>query len=641
MGSARFDRTERFMVAGQNWTLRVRAREPAITHLGSALALLAGLAFTLAAAAQVHGRTARTRHIEVLVERRTADLARASEALRLHQRAIESSANAVILVHALDAGFPIIHVNPAFERMHGYAAHEVLGRSFEMLVQGMGDQSGLHELRHALRERREGQALLHLKRKDGTAFYCEVYLAPVKDARGMTDHFVISEYDVTTARQYEIELEHRARHDTLTGLLNRLSLADRIERAIAFARAHGCPVWVVALDLDQFKHINDSLGHATGDRLLRQVGERMLALAGPANTVARTGDDQFVLLIEKRADERAAAAMVNQLLASIAQPFEEGGQQVFVTCSAGIAAYPEDGNDADTLVKHAEIAMVRAKEDGRNTACFFLPGMNERARERMALVDALRRAIGVNEFELHYQPQVDLHDNEVVGMESLIRWRHPELGTMHPDRFIGLAEETGLIVPMGTWALRTACAQTAAWQRSGLGQLRIAVNLSSRQFNDPGLPRLIETVLLETGLAPTSLEIELTESLMMENVELAIATMRGLKAMGVKLSIDDFGTGYSSLSYLKRFPVDVLKIDQSFVRDIEHDVNSTAMVAAMISLSHDLGLRVIAEGVETRAQLEYLRSRGCDEVQGYFFSRPLPAGEFEQMVRAGRDMLSR
>jgi diguanylate cyclase (GGDEF)-like protein/PAS domain S-box-containing protein len=633
VGAEIFDRTERFMVAGQEWELRSRTREPAIVHLGSVLILLAGLGFSIAAAAHVQGRARRVETIENLVDERTADLRRTSEALRLHQRAIESSANSVILVDALAEGTPIIHVNPAFQRLHGRSAEEVIGQPIDMLAPDEDEQPAIHELRHALRERREGHAVLQLTRKDGTKWFAEIYLAPVNDEHGVTDHFVITEYDVTTARQYEAELERRARYDTLTGLPNRVLLTDRIERAIAHARMHGCPVWVVALDLDHFKHVNDSLGHTAGNRLLRQAGERMQALLGETDTVARTGDDEFVLLLDKRADERQAAATVNEVLAAIAAPFIEQEQRLFITCSAGIAGYPGDGSDAETLVKQAQIALYRAKEGGRNTVRFYLPSMNERALERLALVDAMRHAMSYNEFELYYQPQIELASGTVIGMEALLRWRHPQMGMLRPDRFIALAEETGLIVPLGTWALRAACAQTAAWHRSGLGPLRIAVNLSSRQFNDASLPQLIGSILLETGLPATSLEIELTESLMMENVEAAIATMRELKAMGVQLSIDDFGTGYSSLSYLKRFPVDVLKIDQSFVRDIEHDANSTSMVAAIISLSHDLGLRVIAEGVETQAQLDFLRGRGCDEVQGYLFTRPAPGRDFEQFVK--------
>ncbi|MCS0630500.1 EAL domain-containing protein [Telluria mixta] len=614
-----------------------RGHRPESAHPAPAMPLgwLGRLAIGAGAAAAAYacGRAQGTRSARGVADERTADLGRTAEALHLYQRAIESSANPVTLIDARVPGARIIHVNPAFTRMHGYEADEVLGMPLEYLAHDVDDQPGLHELRNAIAEGRETHASLHLRRKDGTPYHEEAYLAPVNDANGATEFFVILEYDVTVAKQYEAALEHRARHDMLTGLPNRVALADRIDRALAFARADAAPVWVAVLDLDQFKHVNDSLGAAAGDRLLCQAGERMLAAVGPTDTVARTGDDEFVLLFENRAVESQAEAAVRKVLAAIAEPFCEGGQRVFLTCSAGIASYPADGGDADSLVKYAQIAMYRAKESGRNTLSFYLPSMNERALERMALLDAMRNAMSAGQFELHYQPQVDLASGAVIGMEALIRWRHPRMGALGPDRFIALAEETGLIVPLGTWVLRAACAQAAAWQRNGLGALRIAVNLSSRQFKDAGLPQLIADILHETGLPAASLEIELTESLMMEDADTAVATMRALKRMGVHLSIDDFGTGYSSLSYLKRFPVDVLKIDQSFVRDIGHDANSAAMVAAMISLSHELGLRVIAEGVETRAQWDYLLGRGCDEIQGYYFSRPLCGSEFERLVR--------
>ncbi|MFC5460875.1 EAL domain-containing protein [Massilia niabensis] len=636
LGAAEFRRTQRFTVAGQPWELAAHMREPASAHVGSVAMLVIGIAFSVAAAAYVHAGVTRARQVETLVGVRTADLWRASEALRLYHRAIESSANAVILVDARTEGYPVIYVNPAFERMRRRKAEDVIGHPMARLTEDAPDQPGLHELRNAMRERREGHSLLFLRRGDGTGFYCDVYLAPIMDANGNTDHFVIAEYDVTTAKQYEAELERRARHDTLTGLPNRVLLADRIERAMAAAAGYPGCVWVVALDLDHFKDVNDSLGHAAGDRLLRQASARIAAAIRPTDTVARTGDDEFVLLLVERGDECQVLATVDEVLAAVAAPYTECGQRIHITCSAGVAGYPADGEDADTLVKHAEIAMVRAKEGGRNLARFYLPGMNERARERLALVDAMRVALASNQFELHYQPQIDLAAGRAIGMEALIRWRHPQHGLMRPDRFITLAEETGLIVPMGAWALRSACAQAVTWQAAGFGPLRVAVNLSARQFQDPALPAMIGAVLRETGLSPRCLELEVTESLMMDDVEVAIVMMKELKAMGVRLSIDDFGTGYSSLAYLKCFPVDVLKIDQSFVRDIEHDPDNAAMVAAIISLSHDLGMRVIAEGVETPAQRDFLARRDCDEVQGYLYSRPVPAAEFECLLQAAR-----
>jgi EAL domain-containing protein (putative c-di-GMP-specific phosphodiesterase class I) len=329
---------------------------------------------------------------------------------------------------------------------------------------------------------------------------------------------------------------------------------------------------------------------------------------------------------------------VQAVLEALAEPLRLHGQDLVMTGSAGLAAWPADGHDAAALIQHAEVAMYRAKDLGRNAVQFYTPAMNARARERMALEGALRSALQHGEFELYYQPQVDLLSGSVVGLEALIRWRHPSLGLVRPDRFIHLAEETGLIVPIGAWVLRTACRQSRAWQHAGYGALRIAVNLSARQFAQPGLVREIETVLIDTGLAPACLEIELTESLVMEDVEGAIRTMVQLKDMGVKLSIDDFGTGYSSLSYLRRFPVDVLKIDRSFVRDITSSEDDAAMVSAIIELARGLRMRVIAEGVETEAQLDYLKRRGCDEVQGHVYARAAPGADVEALLRNGRQV---
>jgi diguanylate cyclase (GGDEF)-like protein/PAS domain S-box-containing protein len=631
-----FAAVERFEVAGQRWDLHITARPVALdAAAGPLAALVLGILVSLATAAYVQGRVVRTRRIEALVARRTSALDEALDALRLYRRAIESSANTVILVSATRPGYPIVYVNPAFTRMRGYRADEVLGRSLLELGEKEPDQAAVSELRGAIRERRKGHVGMRLRRKDGRELHAEVYIAPVNDDLGNTTHFVMNQYDVTTAKRYEAELEARARFDTLTGLANRALLHDRIESAINFA-AGRAPVWIAALDLDHFKFVNDTLGHDAGDRLLKAVAERIAGAVGRSDTVARTGGDEFVLVLPERPDEGEASDTVRAVLAAVAHPLELDGQELVLTGSAGVAAYPGDGSDAATLIQHAEVAMYRAKELGRNTVQFYTPSMNARARERLALEVALRSALHHNEFELYYQPQVDLLSGSVVGVEALIRWRHPSMGMVRPDRFINLAEETGLIVPIGAWVLRTACRQNRDWQHAGYGPLRIGVNLSARQFAEPGLVPEIARVLEETGMAATQLEIEITESLVMEDVEGAIRTMAELKRMGVKLSIDDFGTGYSSLSYLRRFPVDVLKIDRSFVRDIPASEDDAAMVAAIIELARGLRMRVIAEGVETEAQLEYLRRRGCDEVQGHVYGMAAPGPDVEAMLRAGR-----
>lgn len=439
--------------------------------------------------------------------------------------------------------------------------------------------------------------------------------------------------DISERKRLEKQLQYQASHDMLTGLANRNLLQERLRQAIAYAARYGHPVWVAFLDLDRFKVINDSLGHKAGDTMLKAIAERLQSASRETDTVARHGGDEFVLILPERADGDQALGYLQRIIDTVAQPLMIAGHEFFVSCSIGVAVYPTDGTDPGILVEHADIAMYRAKAAGRNNVQFYASAMNERALERLRIEGALRNAIEREEFLLHYQPQVDLRTGQIVGMEALIRWQHPELGITSPSNFIGLAEETGLIVQIGAWVLRTACAQNKAWQRAGLGHLRIAVNLSARQFVQQDLAQMIATVLKETGLAAHYLELELTESLVMTEVERAVAILRDLKALGTKLSIDDFGTGYSSLAYLKRFPIDVLKIDQSFVRDITLDPDDAAIVTLIIRLAHSLRLHVIAEGVETHEQMDYLRRQGCDLMQGYYFSPPVSAAAFEQMLR--------
>lgn len=626
---------EAFEIAGSPWQVVVEEQPAALgTHMAELVAMVLGLILSFAAAGLVQQRVARTRRIEALVEQRTAALARATNALRLYERAMEASANPILLVDARQPGYPIEYANPACERTFGYAARELAGQPLKLLAGLDADQPAVAELRRALHQQREEHALVSVHTRDGAELVSDVYVAPVRGPDGQAGHFVVTVYDVTTAKRYEAELERHARYDTLTGLANRALLADRIERAIA--NAGDVPVWTVLLDFDHFKLINDTLGRRAGDEVLRVLAGRIGAMLRPVDTAARVGGDDFVLVLVGVADERQAAVRIQQLRAALAEPILLGGQRLVLNCSAGVAAFPADGVDADTLVKHAEIAMYRAKSGGRNGVQFYAPHMNAQAFDRLALESALRHALQDEQFELHFQPQVDLVTGCVVGNEALLRWRHPLLGTVRPDRFIALAEETGLIVPIGAWVLMAACLQNQRWQRAGLGPLRIAVNLSARQFAEPDLVETVARVLRETGLPPDSLEIELTESMMMADADAAINTMECLKRMGVKLSIDDFGTGYSSLQYLKRLPVDVLKIDRSFVQDIVGNPDGAALVDAIISLAHGLRMQVIAEGVETIEQLDYLRGCGCDEVQGHVFSRPQTAMRVEALLRAGR-----
>jgi len=634
--------SESFEIAGSNWQVVVDEQPRAFgRHTAELVALALGLILSATAATLVQQRVARTRRIEALVRQRTAALERATDSLRVYERAMASSANPILLVDADAPGYPIGYANPACERTFGYPPHELGGQPLALLVGADRDQPAVHALCASLRQQREEHALVTMHARDGAELISDVYIAPVRRADGKVSHFVVTVYDVTTAKRYEAELARHAHYDTLTGLANRALLTDRIERAIAAALAasmttgDSAPVWVVLLDVDHFKLINDTLGRRAGDDALRLLATRIRRTLRPLDTAARVGGDDFVLVLCDCADERQAATRIRQVRDVVAEPLQLGEQQVVFGCSAGVAAWPADGADADTLVKHAEIAMYRAKSDGRNAVQFYAPHMNAQAFDRLALESALRHALHEQQFTLHFQPQVDLATCRVVGTEALIRWRHPQLGTIEPERFIGLAEETGLIVPIGAWVLQTACRQNRHWQRDGLGPLRIAVNLSARQFAEPDLVAGVERVLRETGLPPSSLEIELTESMMMGDIESAIHTMQCFKRMGVTLSIDDFGTGYSSLQYLKRLPVDVLKIDRSFVQDMLSSADGAALVDAIISLAHGLRMHVIAEGVETIAQLDFLRGAGCDQVQGHVYSRPQTGERIETLLRAG------
>jgi diguanylate cyclase (GGDEF)-like protein len=437
-------------------------------------------------------------------------------------------------------------------------------------------------------------------------------------------------------QSYATQLQHQATHDTLTGLANRSLLHDHLSQAIAFAARNGHDVWIVFVDLDRFKTINDTLGHKAGDVLLNTMAARLKAALRESDTVARLGGDEFVLVLPGFPEGRLSAQTIHRIMQAIAQPIELEGRDYSLTSSVGVAIYPADASNPLELLEYADMAMYRAKELGRNNFQFFTAEMNVRLHERIRLEQALKDAIDREEFTLHYQPQVDLHSGQIIGVEALIRWQHPELGLVSPIRFIGLAEETGLISVIGAWVFRTACLQNKAWQRAGLPSIRVAVNLSARQLADPLLVESIAGALRETELAPACLEIEITESSVMADVEHSVQILRQLKALGIKLAIDDFGTGYSSLAYLKRFPIDVLKIDQSFVRDVETDPNNAAIVNSIISLAHNLQLDVIAEGVETSNQLAYLQRQRCDLMQGFHFSRPLPVEDVAAILREGK-----
>jgi diguanylate cyclase (GGDEF)-like protein/PAS domain S-box-containing protein len=568
------------------------------------------------------------------------DRKRAALTQQLQSRAIEASVNAIVITASHPDGDVIDYANPAFATLSGYSRAETTGRSPEFLLernlgqeggQG-GDPANLMALRAAFEAEGEGNILLRNYRKDGSPFWNQWHVAPVRGASGAVSHHVCVMNDMTAVIDYQAQLEHQANHDALTELPNRKLFGDRLHQAVAYAQRYRHALWVVFIDLDNFKLINDSLGHHLGDELLRRTGARLLGCVRDSDTVARLGGDEFMLILHDEPQGHLSPALLQKIVDTVAAPVQLGDQQLIVTCSVGVSLYPQDGADAQQLLSQADIAMYRAKEAGRNQVQFYEPAMNQRVAERTLIEGHLRNALARGELSLHYQPRVDLRSGQVYGMEALLRWRHPELGQVSPARFIGVAEETGLIVEIGAWVLRTACQQNADWQAAGLPQLRVAVNLSARQFHDKGLEEHIAAALDDSGLNPQYLELELTESLMMENVETAVAALTRLKRLGIALSIDDFGTGYSSLAYLKLFPLDYLKIDRSFIQDMLGDPSGAAIVRSVIALGHSLNFKIIAEGVETAAQLAYLSRYQCDEMQGFLYSRPIPAADFAKLL---------
>jgi diguanylate cyclase (GGDEF)-like protein/PAS domain S-box-containing protein len=548
------------------------------------------------------------------------------EALRLRDRAVEASVDPVLIVSAIHPEMPLIYVNAAFERITGYRREEVIGRNCRLLQGSDRDQPELDKIRRAIAEQRDGQALLRNYRKDGSLFWNMLYVTPVRDPRsGAVTHFVGVQHDITELKRYQDELEHQANHDALTGLANRNLLKDRLHQQLALAHRYKRTFSVAFIDLDNFKLINDSLGHDVGDRLLRIAGERLAACVRDGDTVARPGGDEFVLLVAERSNEGGAYRVVQRVMAALAPPFQIDHREFNVTCSVGIASFPRDGQDAETLLRNADTAMYRAKESGRNTFQLYSSEMNVNVGERLSVETDLWRALERDELRLYYRPKVELKTGRIIGTEALLRWQHPVRGMILPGKFIPVAEESSLIVQIGRWVIETACAQNVAWQNAGLPHVPVAVNISARQLHNKDLVPSVRSALAASGLEPKYLEIELTESAAMLSVDRAMSTLSELRAMGVQVSLDDFGTGYSSLSHLKRFPVTRLKIDQTFVRDLATDVDDAAIVRAIIVVAQELSLDVTAEGVETAQQVAFLTAHNCSEAQGFYFARPSPA----------------
>ena len=534
----------------------------------------------------------------------------------------------------------ITFLNVAEEKMTGWSRQQAAGRPMAevfRIVDATSRKTNPNPMEMAVAKNRivylpSNSVLI---RRDGFETPIEGCVAPIQDREGRAAGAVIVFPDVSAARTMALQMAHSAEHDFLTGLPNRMLLSDRLGQAIALARRHMGKVALLFLDLDGFKHINDSLGHPTGDKLLQSIAKRLVDCVRASDTVSRQGGDEFVVLLSEVKQSEDAAVLARRVLEAVAKAHRIDRHDLHVTTSIGVSIYPDDGLDAETLIKSADTAMYQAKANGRQSYQFFKAVMNVQAVERQSIEEGLRRALERQEFVLHYQPKVNLRTGAITGAEALIRWTHPTRGSVPPAQFIPVAEDCGLIAPIGAWVLREACTQARTWVNAGLPATTMAVNVSVMEFRDQNFLKRLFAVLDETGLDPKSLELELTESVLMKHAGATASILRTLREKGVQVAIDDFGTGYSSLSYLRKFPVDALKIDRSFVRQISDAGDDTTIVTAVIGMARSLKLRVVAEGVETAEELAFLRAHQCDEAQGHYFSRPVLPRQFARLLRTG------
>src|SRR5579859_3614195 len=539
-----------------------------------------------------------------------------------------------------DISGKVTYLNLVAETMTGWRREEAIGKPIAevfRIIDGATRKTVRDPMEMAVEQNRTVGLTVNcvLVRRDGFESAIEDSAAPIHDRAGGVIGAVIVFHDVSAARAMSVQMTHSAKHDVLTSLPNRLLLNDRITQSIAVARRQKKHLAVIFLDLDRFKYINDSLGHAVGDELLQSVSKRLLASVRRSDTVSRQGGDEFVILLSDLGRPEDAATSAQKLLLSLSAPHLLGGQELHIGGSIGISVYPADGTDAEMLIKSADTAMYHAKESGRNNFQFFTADMNRKSVERQSLEGSLRCALERGEFLLDYQPKVNLETGEITGVEALIRWQQPNRGLVPPAQFVPIAEDCGLIIPIGRWVLREACRQARAWQDAGLPPLPMAVNVSAVEFRDKGFVEGVRTILSETGLPAQYLELELTEGVLMEDAESATSVLLALKAMGVHLAVDDFGTGYSSLSYLRKFPIDALKIDQSFIHQNTTAHDESTIVSAVIAMGRSLKLRVVAEGVETLDELMVLQGLQCDEAQGFYISRPVAAEQFADLLQKG------
>ncbi|MFZ5967848.1 MAG: EAL domain-containing protein [Bacillota bacterium] len=555
------------------------------------------------------------------------------EKLRMANEIFENTIEGIVVT---DIKGNIHWVNPAFSKITGYTLEEVLGKNPRILKSDRHDDAFYRNLWSTLRRTGQWKGEIWNRRKNGEVYPEWMTISTIKNDFEEPVRYISVFNDITERILKEEHIKYQAYHDALTGLPNRLLVNDRLEVALTHAQRNKEQIAVMFIDLDRFKNINDTLGHAMGDMLLKEVAQRLVQCVRKGDTVARLGGDEFIIILENIKHVEYVVDIVQKIFTSLSHSYLLKDHEIFVTGSIGISIFPMDGEDVDTLIKHADTAMYRAKEQGRNTYQLFTSSMNERAMERLSLENDLRKAIIKNEFLVYYQPQMEIKTGNIIGAEALIRWMHPTMGLVPPGQFIPIAEETGLIEQIGEWVLMEACCQMKAWHNQGFGDMKISVNLSMRQFHQGDLVEKVNAALKNAKLAPKYLDLEITESCAMQDPDFTISVISQLRAQGVTFSIDDFGTGYSSLALLKAFPIHKLKIDKSFIHDIDEVSENLAIVLAIIDMAHRLKLRITAEGVETEKQLELLRIHLCDEVQGYLLSPPLKPEDFEKLMIKGK-----
>ncbi|WP_249977283.1 putative bifunctional diguanylate cyclase/phosphodiesterase [Vreelandella olivaria] len=560
--------------------------------------------------------------------------------LKLLERSVESSTNGVVIVDALQDDLPVVYANAAFERITGYVRYYAMGRNCRFL-QGEGtDPVTLTQLRKGINAQREVHVVIRNYRRDGAPFWNDLYISPVRDAMGVVTHFIGVQNDITEQRESQAQLRHNANHDSLTGLPNRLLLNQRLAQGCLLAKRYHRYLALLFVDLDDFKPINDSLGHEVGDFLLIEVAKRLEEELRPWDTVARFGGDEFIVLLPDLAREQDVLQVVERLLTRVSAPYWYRGSELRITASIGIATDDGTIKEPRLLIQRADLAMYKAKRRGRNTYQWYTDELNRKVTERVSLRHALQQAIEQQQFELHYQPQINGPTGRVAGVEALIRWNHPTRGNIPPAQFISLAEDTGQIIPISEWVLATACRDAVALNATAKDPITMAVNISPMQFQRPGFLASIQQVLEESGLVPELLELELTEGVLMDSAEHTIQVLLDLRNLGVHIALDDFGTGFSSLSYLKRLPINKLKVDRSFVRDVVSDTHDAAIVDGVVTMAGKLGLEVLIEGVETAEQFTFLKALHCVNFQGYYFAHPMPFSALDAFFQAAQENIT-